>query len=78
LFQDNFGMGAGQYLRLRRLNNAHRDLKRGRWGDKPVTEVAYKHGFFDLGRFASAYRDVFGELPSETARRSLDDPVAGS
>jgi AraC-like DNA-binding protein len=78
LFQDNFGMSAAQYLRLRRLNNAHRDLKRGPWGRKPVTEVAYKHGFFDLGRFASAYRDIFGELPSETARRGLDDSVAGS
>jgi transcriptional regulator GlxA family with amidase domain len=69
-FQDNYGMSVGRFLRLRRLNNAYRDLRDGRYESRPVTEVAIKHGFYDLGRFASAYEDVFAELPSETARRS--------
>lgn len=68
-FHDHFGMSVGQYLRLARLNNAHRDLRECGDGRRLVTEVAMKYGFYDLGRFASAYREVFGELPSETLRR---------
>jgi transcriptional regulator GlxA family with amidase domain len=69
IFQDHFGMSPGRYLRLRRLNNAHRDLKRGRHDGSPVTEVAINHGFFDIGRFSSAYRKIFAEYPSSTAKR---------
>ncbi len=39
--------------------------------EAPVSGAATKHGFFELGRFSSRYRDMFGELPSQTlaARR---------
>ena len=40
------------------------DLTNTRGRDLRVTDVAMKWGFEHLGRFALAYRDFFGELPS--------------
>jgi transcriptional regulator GlxA family with amidase domain len=36
-----------------------------------VAEIARNHHFLELGRFAVAYRAVFGEMPSSTLRSQL-------
>jgi transcriptional regulator GlxA family with amidase domain len=37
-----------------------------------VAEIARKHQFLELGRFAVTYRTIFGEMPSTTLRRVSD------
>jgi AraC-like DNA-binding protein len=68
---DRLGMSPRSYLKLRRLQCAYRDLRHSGPYRPQVSEVAQRHGFGDLGRFAAAYRGLFGELPSMTVQRGL-------
>lgn len=67
-FLERFGQTPQAYIASLRLNAVRREL---RWGGttRTVTEIATRHGFWHLGRFAQAYRRLFGELPSETKGR---------
>ena len=74
--QEYLGMGPIRYLWLRRINLAHMALLRASPATTSVTEVATGHGFWELGRFAVAYRTLFGESPSTTlARPPVERPV---
>ena len=66
--QEQLGMGPHRYLWIRRMNLAHRALALADASTKTVTEIANDHGFGELGRFAVAYRKLFGESPSATLR----------
>ncbi|PWK45863.1 helix-turn-helix domain-containing protein [Pseudomonas sp. B21-040] len=63
------GMTPTHWLRLRRLNSAHRELLVSTPNDTTVAEVAMNWSFWHLGRFSSSYRALFKELPSETLKR---------
>jgi AraC-like DNA-binding protein len=63
-FREHVGTTPMGYLRSVRLDRVHEELRAGTAG---VTEAAYRWGFTHLGRFARAYRERFGVLPSETA-----------
>jgi AraC-like DNA-binding protein len=56
------------YVRLRRLNLARSALMRTEPTAANVRTIARQYGFSELGRFAAAYRAVFGETPSATLR----------
>ncbi|XMB51917.1 helix-turn-helix domain-containing protein [Pseudomonas fluorescens] len=66
-FKTYTGMSPAQWLRLRRLNGARRELLSG--ADTTVAEVAMNWSFWHLGRFSNSYRALFRELPSETLKR---------
>jgi AraC-like DNA-binding protein len=65
-FRREVGMPPMAYLRDVRLQRARDMLKLADPGRTTVAQIAARCGFGHLGRFAAAYRDAFGELPSET------------
>jgi AraC family ethanolamine operon transcriptional activator len=67
-FQDVLQMSPVAYLRALRMNGVRRDLRRG--GHEVIADRAAHWGFWHLSRFASDYRRMFGELPSETLRHA--------
>ena len=71
--EEHLGMGPIRFLTLRRLHLVRRALGQADGSMTTVTQVATDHGFWELGRFSVAYRMSFGESPSETLRRTLDD-----
>ncbi|WP_426200697.1 helix-turn-helix domain-containing protein [Pseudomonas sp. TWP3-1] len=68
-FKAYTGMSPTQWLRLRRLNSARRELLARSAAETTVAEVAMNWSFWHLGRFSSSYRALFKELPSETLKR---------
>jgi len=67
-FQEQFDLTPRQFVRQVRLDKAFEDLSNGLG---PVADVAYQVGFSNLGRFARAYQERFGELPSATLARAM-------
>ena len=65
-FNEYFGVGPIRYLQLQRLHRVHRALKSADPESAAVTDVLVEHGEWEFGRFASRYRRLFGESPSET------------
>ena len=70
-FRERFGVTPQAYIKSRRLAKARLALKHAKPGRDTVGSIATNHGFWQLGRFAVDYRNSFGELPSETLRKSL-------
>lgn len=67
VFRDVYGSTPGEYLLTMRLIRARQLLESTR-GEIPVADIASQVGLRHLGRFASAYRERFDELPSQTMR----------
>ncbi len=67
------GVSPGRYLRDRRLALVREVLRAAPERRSAVKRAALAIGFRHLGHFSRAYRDLFGELPSETIARALCD-----
>lgn len=67
--QEYLGMGPVRYLWLRRMHLVRRALALATPQSASVTQTAMDHGFWELGRFATQYRSLFGESPSATLQR---------
>jgi AraC family ethanolamine operon transcriptional activator len=69
-FREQLGTTPVRFLKIRRLNRIRRELLDPDASARSVAEVAWRAGIYDPGRFAGDYRELFGELPSETLRRA--------
>lgn len=74
-FQEALGVSPAHYLRVIRLNGVRRTLLAGEPGIAGVYDAAVRWGFWHFGEFSRAYRLQFGELPSQTLRRSRRIPI---
>ncbi len=77
-FRAETGLTPMQYLRRVRLEQVRAELELPSSADQTVTTVATTWGFFHLGRFSASYRDLFGELPSQTLEQGLDHRLRGA
>ncbi len=72
--QDSFQTVAGttpvDYLRSMRLNLVRRTLHQTLPQEASIGDIATRAGFSQLSHFASAYKRLFDELPSQTLRAS--------
>lgn len=75
-FLDTYGMTPLAFLRRWRFHAVRRRLTLAPPGTLTITQAAYSEGFYQLGRFASEYRLLFGERPLETLRRSPRVPAS--
>ena len=69
-FQEVLGLAPVAYLKYLRLNHVRRQLMLADTQLGDIGNVAARWGFWHMSRFASEYRKLFGELPSETVQRT--------
>jgi AraC family transcriptional regulator, ethanolamine operon transcriptional activator len=68
-FMEVMGLTPVAYLIRVRLHRARRALLAATQGSTTVSVEALNSGFWHFGEFSRAYKDCFGELPSDTLRR---------
>jgi flavin reductase (DIM6/NTAB) family NADH-FMN oxidoreductase RutF/AraC-like DNA-binding protein len=69
-FRRHRGTSPMEFLRFLRLRRVRDELSSAQ-SAKTVSDVATRWGFYQFGRFAAQYRQLFGETPSATLRRTL-------
>lgn len=68
-FKAVMGMTPVAYLTRLRLHRVRQTLRAASHGSTTVTAEALRWGFGHLGEFSRAYKECFGDLPSDTLRR---------
>jgi AraC family transcriptional regulator, ethanolamine operon transcriptional activator len=79
-FKEIMGLTPVSYLVRLRLHRVRQALAAATQASSTVSAEALKWGFWHFGEFSRAYKECFGELPSDTLRRApgemprQDDP----
>jgi len=77
-FHDFRGVSPKRYALCERLRSVQGALLAATTKQTTVTDVATRFGFYELGRFAGAYKEMFGEAPSETLRGAISNRGEGA
>ncbi len=75
-FKEVMGMTPLAYLTRLRLHRVRQALRAATHRSTTVTAEALRWGFWHFGDFSRAYKECFGELPSDTLRREPDTASA--
>jgi len=67
-FRSTFDVSPHEYIQFLRLNEIRRALLKREMDELSITDIAFMYGVSHLGRFAASYRELFGELPSQTRK----------
>lgn len=70
-FEDVVNLGPLAYLRCVRLSGARDAIRAAPARERPIADIAADWGFWHQSNFAVYYKQMFGELPSETAARRI-------
>jgi AraC family ethanolamine operon transcriptional activator len=73
-FKEVMGLTPVTYLIRLRLHRVRKALLAATQGSTTVSAEALNGGFWHFGEFSRAYKECFGELPSDTLRRKPDEP----
>lgn len=73
-FKEIMGLTPVAYLTRLKLHRVRRALLAATQGSTRVSAEALDWGFWHFGEFSRAYKECFGELPSDTLRRKPDSP----
>jgi AraC-like DNA-binding protein len=72
-FKGIMGITPVAYLIRLRLHRVRKALLAGSQGSTTVSTEALNWGFWHFGEFSRAYKECFGELPSDTLRCKFDE-----
>jgi len=73
-FKEVMGLTPVTFLIRLRLHRVRQALLAATQGSSTVSAEALNWGFWHFGEFSRAYKECFGELPSDTLRRKLGEP----
>ncbi|MCG3200780.1 MAG: hypothetical protein NFCOHLIN_00642 [Gammaproteobacteria bacterium] len=73
-FKEVLGLTPVTYLIRLRLHRVRQALLAATQGTTTVSAEALNWGFWHFGEFSRAYKECFGELPSDTLRRKPGEP----
>jgi AraC family transcriptional regulator, ethanolamine operon transcriptional activator len=74
-FQETLGITPSTFLKNKRMHRLHLELLVAEPSTTTITELALNYGFTEMGRLASEYKQLFGELPSTTFYKTLSTEI---
>jgi transcriptional regulator GlxA family with amidase domain len=70
IFQDKYQVSPKTFLIARRLHATRQQLLQSQQKENRIIDIANQNGFWHMGQFAKDYRSLYGELPSQTQKKS--------
>jgi AraC family ethanolamine operon transcriptional activator len=74
-FHSVIGNSPASFVRSLQLNRVRRDLTSADNDTQSIGMIAARHGIWHWSRFSRYYREMFGELPSQTRARRAREAI---